>query len=419
MHSLLQQSTLSVTELYAGYKRLTLSVRILVWMVLGVALGLAFPKFAVELRPIGDLFIRLLLMSAIPLVFFNLISGISRLTYINNLGKLGVRTLVYYLSTTTVALVVGILAATLLQPGARMILTSPVDESVGEVPPISELLLQLVPENMLLAFSSGNVAQVVLIAVLLGVATLLLPQPHKENLQEGFALITSLLRKLVEIVLKFSPVGVACLVAASVGEIGGALLAPLAKFLFTIWLAQLFMVLVYLTLLRLTTGRSTYAWLQSSGPLYATTIATCSSLASLVVAMEVARNRLKLMENVYSFTLPLGTQLNKDGTAITLVVILLFTAQAVGIHFDLLDLVVIILVGLVLSEGSGGIPQSGLVLAFIFLQSFGLPLEIAGILAGIYRIMDMGNTTVNCMGDLIWSTIMSDNAETAAAENLA
>lgn len=381
----------------------------LVWMVAGVAFGLLLPDPATHLRPLGDLFIRLLLMAAIPLVFFNLISGISRLTDINNLGKLGVRTVFFYLVTTTVALAVGILVASMLKPGAGMKLTSPVEESVGEIPPLSEVLLELVPENMFLAFSNGNIAQVVVIAVLLGITTLLLPQTQREKLQDGFALITSLLRKLVEIILRFSPIGIAALVAASVGEIGSALLAPLAKFLASVWLAQLIMILGYLLLLRLTTQRGTYTWLHRTGPLYATTVATCSSLASLVVAMEVARSRLKLSENIYSFTLPLGTQLNKDGTAITLVVILLFTAQALGISFDITDMLAVVLVGLILSQGSGGIPQSGLVLAFIFLQSFNLPLEIAGILAGIYRLMDMGNTTVNCMGDMTWTTIMSDN----------
>ncbi len=378
------------------------------WTVFGVFVGMVFGEQAGSLRPLGDLFMRLLLMAAIPLVFFNLVSGISGLTDTGGLGKLGIRTLLYYLATTSAALTVGLAVAFFIEPGSDMRLTSEIDESVANMPGLSQVLLDMVPSNMFLAFSSGNVVQVVVVAVFLGVSILLIPQPHRENLRDGFALITSLLKKLVGLVLAFSPIGIAALVAASVGQFGGALFGPLAKFIGTVWAAQLVMVCGYLSILRLSTGRAVWPWLRKTGPLYATTAATCSSLASLVVAMEVARKRLKLPENVYSFTLPLGAQLNKDGTAITLVVVLLTTTQALGIEFTVPDLLAVVFVGLILSEGSGGVPQGGLVLAFIFLQSFNLPLEVAGVLAGVYRLVDMGNTTVNCMGDMTWTTVVSD-----------
>ena len=394
---------------------MSLSAKILVWMVLGVLSGMALGEQAAALRPIGELFMRLLLMAAIPLVFFNLIAGISGLTDTGTLGKLGVRTLFYYLGTTTIALIVGVLVARLIRPGDGMLLTSEVNESVSDIPALSQVFLDLVPQNMFLAFSSGNVVQVVVVAIFLGVAAMLLPDPYKEKLQDGFAVVSGLLKKLVELVLAFSPIGIACLVAASVGEFGGALFGPLAKFVGTVWAAQLAMVISYMMLLRIATGGAGLDWLRATGPLYATTAATCSSLASLVVATEVAGKRLKLKENIYSFTLPLGTQLNKDGTAITLVVILLFTAQALGIEYSGAEMLAIVFLGLVLSQGSGGVPQGGLVLAFIFLQSFSLPLEVAGILAGAYRLVDMGNTTVNCMGDMVWTTIVSERSVQASA----
>lgn len=377
-------------------------------MVLGVFAGLVLGDQASALRPVGDLFMRLLLMAAIPLVFFNLISGISSLTDVGSLGKLGVRTLLYYLTTTSIALIIGLAVASLIEPGVGMSLTSEFNKSVAEIPALSQVLLDMVPANMFHAFSSGNVVQVVIIAIFLGIPVLLLPQPQRDHLQDGFALITGLLKQLVGLVLKFSPIGIAALVAASVGEFGGALFGPLARFIGTVWAAQLVMICGYLIVLRLWARRPIWSWLRKTGPLYATTAATCSSLASLVVAMQVAQNRLKLPKNVFSFTLPLGTQLNKDGTAITLVVILLFTTQALGIKFTAPDLVAVIFVGLILSQGSGGIPQGGLVLAFIFLQSFNLPLEVAGILAGVYRLVDMGNTTVNCMGDMTWTTVVAE-----------
>ena len=390
------------------YKNLSLGVKILIWMSIGVIVGVVAGEQAIVVRPVGDLFIRLLLMAAIPLVFFNLVAGITSLSDIRILGRLGLRTVAYYVGTTSVALTLGLVLAHLIEPGKGMQLSEPVDQSFGEVPSVMQVLIDLFPENVFRSFSSGNVAQVVVFAIFIGVATLLLPDDQKEKMKTGFVTVAMMLRELVRVVLYFAPLGVGALAAATVGEYGGAIFGPLAKFIGGVWLAQATMIVFYMTLLFVTTRRSPFKWLKTTAPLYATTSATCSSLASLVVSMNIAQNRLRIPENIYGFTLPLGAQLNKDGTAIMLTMVLLFTAQAAGVEFSLAEQFTIVLVGLVLSEGSGGIPGAGLVIALIFVESFNLPLEIAGIVAGIYRLIDMGGTTVNCMGDLVWTTILSD-----------
>ncbi len=392
----------------AYYKNLSLGVKILVWMGIGIVVGIAAGEDAMVVRPVGDLFIRLLLMAAIPLVFFNLVAGITSLSDIRILGRLGLRTVTYYVATTSVALTLGLGLAHWLKPGEGMQLSQPVNQSFGEVPSVMQVIVDLFPENVFRAFSSGNVAQVVVFAIFIGVATLLLPPDQKEKLKTGFVTVAMLLRELVRVVLYFAPIGVGALAAATVGEYGNAIFGPLAKFIGSVWLAHVIMVVFYMVLLFAMTRRSPIQWLKTTAPLYATTAATCSSLASLVVSMNVAQNRLKIPERIYSFTLPLGAQLNKDGTAIMLTTVLLFTAQAAGVEFSLAEQFTIVLVGLVLSEGSGGIPGAGLVIALIFVESFNLPLEIAGIVAGIYRLIDMGGTTVNCMGDLVWTTVLSD-----------
>ncbi len=398
------------------YKSLSLGVKILIWMGMGIAVGIIAGEEAKVVKPIGDLFIRLLLMAAIPLVFFNLVAGITSLSDIRVLGKLGLKTVTYYVGTTSVALTLGLGLAHWIRPGDGMQLSEPVGESFGDVPSVVQVILDLFPENVFRAFANGNVAQVVVFAVFIGVSTLFLPPEQKEKLKEGFVTVAMLLRELVRVVLYFAPIGVGALAAATVGEYGGAIFGPLAKFIGAVWLAQLVMMIFYMVVLYAMTRRSPFKWLKTTAPLYATTAATCSSLASLVVSMNVAENRLKIPERIYSFTLPLGAQLNKDGTAIMLTVVLLFTAQAAGIEFSLAEQFTIVLVGLVLSEGSGGIPGAGLVIALIFVESFHLPLEIAGIVAGIYRLIDMGGTTVNCMGDLVWTTILSDREERKEAQ---
>lgn len=407
----------TASSLYSKYRELSLGVKILIWLVIGIGVGIVFGERAIVVQPLGDLFIRLLLMAAIPLVFFNLIAGITSLADIRVLGRFGIRTMAFYLTTTCTALAIGLVTAHVLAPGVGMQLTDAPEESFGEVPDIVEVVLELFPSNVFYAFSSGNVAQVVVFAIFLGVTTLMLPADKKEQLQNAFSTAAELLRELVRLVLYFAPIGVAALAAAMVGEYGNAIFGPLAKFIGSVWLAQLFMMAFYMLVLLLIARRSPIAWLKATAPLYATTAATCSSLASLVVSMNIAEKQLKIPDEIYSFTLPLGAQLNKDGTSIMLVTVLLFTAQAAGVEFTLAQQVTIVLVGLLLSEGAGGIPGGGLVIALIFVEAFSLPIEVAGIVAGVYRLVDMGSTTINCMGDLAWTTTLSDIEDRRAAKS--
>jgi Na+/H+-dicarboxylate symporter len=389
------------------YRRLSLGTKILLFMAGGVILGIVAPGTALLLAPLGTLFIRLLMMAAIPLVFFSLLAGLTSLDGIGSMGRVGVKIMAFYLTTTTAALTLGLIAMSVLRPGAGMQLDGEVPAEFGEVPGISQVLLDLVPANVFAAFSNADVAQIVVFAVLLGIATLLLPEAKRAPLHNIFGMFADLFRKLVELVMRFGPIGIAALSAATVAEYGAQLFGPLALFLVGIWTAQACMFLVQMGLLTVLTEHRPLDFLRRTGPLYATAAATCSSLASLAVAMEMAGERLKLPRSIYAFTLPLGAQLNKDGTSIMLTAVLLFTAQAAGVQFDLVTTLTILLVGLILSEGSGGIPGGGLVIAMIFVQAFHLPLEIAVVVGGIYRLIDMGSTTINVTGDLVGTAIVA------------
>ncbi|MFH1762648.1 MAG: dicarboxylate/amino acid:cation symporter [Gemmatimonadota bacterium] len=386
--------------------QLGLGTRILLGMIVGAGAGVAFGQGTAVVEPLGDLFIRLLMMAAIPLVFFNLLAGLTALTDLRAFGRLSAKIVSYYLVTTAAALTLGLTAMLLVRPGVGMTLTGEVDEAIGAVPAVSDLLLQLVPTNVFQAFAEGNVAQLVVVAVFLGITTLFLPQEPRDVLRKGYAALAELFRKLVDGILWVAPFGIGALMAVTVGRHGAELFGPMARFLLGVWGTQLLMMTVYMILLVLLTDRRPWSFLRDTGPLWATTVATTSSLASLSVALEMAE-KIKLPRSIYSFTLPLGAQINKDGTSIMLSAVLVFTAQAAGIDFTLMQMATILLVGLLLSEGSGGIPGGGLVIALIFVQAFNLPLEIAAIVGGIYRLVDMGNTTTNVMGDMVGTAIVS------------
>ena len=389
-------------------KRWGLGTQILIGMMVGSALGAVFGESVTIVQPLGDLFIRLLVLAAVPLIFFNLLAGLTTLSDVRTFGRLATKTMSYFVVTDLIALSLGMGAMLLLKPGVGMQLTEEVGETVGEVPAIADVLLGMVPTNIFEAFAAGNVVQLVVVSVFLGVATLMLRGPVKNRLSQGYQDLAALFRRLVDLILLIAPVGIAALMAVTVGRYGTQLIGPMTKFLVGVWACQFIVVCGYMILLRVFTDRRPLAFLRDTGLLWATTAATTSSLASLSVGLEMAE-KINLPRQIYSFTLPLGAQLNKDGTAVMLGAVLIFTAQAAGVSFSPAAFVTILLVGLLLSEGSGGIPGGGFVIALIFVQAFNLPIEIAAIVGGIYRLVDMGNTTVNIMGDMVGTSLVAQS----------
>ena len=384
--------------------------RILIGMLAGVILGAILGERVGAIQPLGDLFIALLVLAAVPLVFFNLLAGLTSLADTRTLGRLAGKTLGYFLATDLIALSLGLGAVALLRPGDGMRLTEPVADAVsgpvGDAPSVGEVLLDMIPTNVFRAFADGNVVQLVVLALLLGVATMALGDGPRTRLATLFEDAARLFRRLVHMVLWTAPVGIGALVAVTVGRYGADLIGPMARFLAGVWGAQIVIVTGYMLLLRFFTDYRPWPFLRSTGSLWATTAATTSSLASLSVGLELAR-RLGIPRGVFSFVLPLGAQLNKDGTSVMLTAVLLFTAQAAGVTFSPADFVTILLLGLLLSHGTGGVPAGGFVVALIYVQALNLPIEVAAIVGGIYRLVDMSNTTVNIMGDMVGASLVA------------
>ena len=380
--------------------------KILLGVVVGAVLGAVVGERITVVQPVGDLFVRLLVLAAIPLVFFNLLAGLTALSDVRTFGRLAKKIISYYVLTDLVAVALGLAAMALLQPGVGMKLTEEVQDTVGTVPSVVDVFVGIIPTNMFQAFTEGNVLQVVVLSVFLSIATLMLGGNSRDRLVEVYSDLAALFRRFVDLILVVAPIGISALIAVTVGRYGAALLGPMTKFLLGVYFAQFIVFISYMFLLRMFTEQRPSQFLRETGPLWATTVATTSSLASLSVALEMAK-KIRLPRSLYTFTLPLGAQLNKDGTSVMLGAVLLFTAQAAGVDFEAASFVTILLIGLLLSEGSGGIPGGGFVMALIYVQAFNLPIEVAAMVGGIYRLVDMGNTTVNVMGDMVGTSLVA------------
>ena len=388
------------------YRSMSQMTKILIWLIIGIVFGLIAPAAAAYIKPVGTLFMNLLVMVAIPLVFFNLLSGIASLPDPKAFGRIGGKIIAYYLLTTAVAVVFGLLAVDIIKPGIGVALSTEVTE-IAEVPKVSTVLLGLVPKNLFAALNNGDVAQVVVFAAFMGVVTLLLPPKSKEALSYAYDLIAELLRKMIGAVMIVAPYGIFALAADMTATFGATVIGSMAKFILTVFAAQFVMIILYAVLLTVLGKMSFIYFLKTAMPMFITALATNSSIASLSSSLEVADKKFHLPKSVYSFCLPLGSQLNKDGTAIFLAAILMFSAQAAGIDFAVTTRVSIVLVGLLLSMGSSGIPGGGLVIASLFISAFGLPTDVATMVSGVYLIVSEGSVVCNMGSDLIGTCIVA------------
>jgi Na+/H+-dicarboxylate symporter len=376
-------------------------------MAVGATVGVIMGPSASSLKPVGDIFIRLLVMAAIPLIFFTLMSGLTTIKEAGFVGRLTGRILVYYLITSVVAFSIAIAVMDWLQPGSGFALKGAVNGDIAQMPSLTTVILDVFPNNVVQAFAKGDVTQIVVFGVFLGLATLWLHEPHRGRVVLFFETGRALLVQLVGIVIAFAPIGLGVLTAYSVGVYGSKIAGPLLKFIGAIYVAEVAMFTVIMLLLYAVARVSPLFFLKRTYPLYLTTAGTTSSLASLAQALQIAEERLHIPRNVCGFTLPFGVQFTKDGTGIFLAAILLFAAQSQGQVLELGTIIVIVLTGLLLATGSGGVPGGGLVVGLVFVKAFGLPVEIAVLIGGIYHIIDMGNTTLNVMNDMVATVIAS------------
>lgn len=385
-------------------------------MGVGVALGLVFGEDAARAAFLGDVFIRLLTLVAVPLVFFNLIGALASSGASGGVSRLLLRIGTYFALTTVAAHLVALTVVGLLRPGAGLARLAQGSGEAGPAtsPGFEDFLFTLVPDNALGVFVDDRVTAVVVLGLMVGFATWGLDGERRADVTRFFASGTALLRRLVAGVLWVGPLGVAALAAASVGEYGSSIFGPLGVYVAAVWLADVGLFTLYFAVLRLLAGASPLSFLRRTATVWTTTISTCSSLASLGASLNAAE-KMGLPRSTYALTLPLGAQFNKDGSAVLLSGIVLFTAQAVGVSFSVGEIVVVIALGGLLSAAAPGVPNGGIVNQFLLLGAFGLPLEIGVLVAGIYRLVDMPTTTANIMGDLVGTMVVTRKQEEESA----
>lgn len=389
-----------------------LLVQILIAFAVAVILGIVFGPAIEVVAPLGDLFLRLIKFIIAPLILATLVVGIASTGDPKQLGRIGIKTISYYLATTGIAVVIGLGFAYLISPGKGLDLSIPdttveVNETGGAI----ATLLNIIPENPFEALASGNILQIIFFAVFIGLAITLVGKPAApvRRFFEGFA---EVMYKITGIIMRFAPIGVLGLVAPVVGQYGLSVLLPLAKLILAVALACLFHAAVVYSLAVKTLGKTRpLKFFRGIAPAAAVAFSTCSSSDTLPVTFKNTQENLGVSRKISSFVLPLGATLNMDGAAIYQGIAVVFIAQVSGVELTLSQLLIVIFTTILASIGAAGVPGAGLVMLAMVVSAAGLPLEGIALVAGVDRILDMFRTSVNVVGDASAAVVV------AATEN--
>ena len=385
-------------------KKLSFSTTILLSLLLGVITGLILQNHAniatTYIQPIGTVFLNLLKMIVVPVVLFSIIQGIISLKDIKKVGSIGLKTVLFYLGTTALAVFIGIFFANIVSVGNGYVLDRTALSTVEATESISfiDTLVNMFPSNWVAPLVNASMLQVIVLALFFGFGIIQVGEKGKPvaDIVDSFASVSA---AVMENILKLSPVGVFALITPVIATNGPSVLLPLLKLIFVVYLASVVhMVFVYSTCVRVVGGIKPAAFFKEMLPAMLFASSSASSIGTLPINMECTK-KLGARKDVRSFVLPLGATINMDGTCIYQGVCTIFIAQIFGVDLTISQQLMVVLTATLASVGTAGVPGAGVIMLTMVLQSVGLPLEGIALITGVDRILDMARTTVNITGD--------------------
>lgn len=394
-----------------------LTRQILIAMAAGLVVGAVLNGFdAGPLRSIvvdgvfhvvGAIFLASLKLLVVPLVFVSLVCGTSALDDVRRIGRVGGKTLALYLATTALAVTLALLAASVVQPGTGFDLHTNASFTAHEAPPLTRVLIDLFPTNPIKAMAEGNMLQVIVFALLFGLAISLAGDPGT-RLRRVFEDLNIVVMRLVMVLMRIAPYGVFCLLGRVFADEGFDAILPLARYFFVVLAVLVLHGLgTYSIFLVGLARRSPVSFFRNMREVLAVAFSTASSNATLPVTLRTAEEKLGVDNSIAAFTIPLGATINMDGTAIMQGVATGFIAQAYGIDLGLHGYVMVVLTATLASIGTAGVPGVGLIMLSMVLDQVGLPVEGIGLIIGVDRLLDMVRTAVNVCGDAMVTCVVA------------
>lgn len=403
-------------------KKLGLTTKIFIGLIAGALTGILLHYFVPSgmikdtvfvngiFYVVGNGFLRLMQMLVVPLVFCSLICGSMAMGDTKKLGKIGVKTLLFYLLTTALAITVAILVGTVINPGKGLDMSSiqAAEVTIGEKTNVADTILNIIPKNPIQSLASADMLPIILFALIVGIILAKLGE-SVETVGNFFSQFNDVMMEMTTMVMKLAPFGVFCLIAKTFSGIGFDAFLPLLKYMGGVLLAlgiQCFV--VYMLMLKGFTGLNPITFIKKFLPVMGFAFSTATSNATIPMSIDTLHKKVGVSKRISSFTIPLGATINMDGTAIMQGVAVVFAAQAFGITLSATDYLTVILTATLASVGTAGVPGVGLITLSMVFQSVGLPVEAIALIMGIDRILDMTRTAVNITGDAVCTIIVAD-----------
>ena len=385
-------------------------VKILLGLILGVIAGLILGPHAEMFRIVGEAFINLMRMLVVLIIFSSLVVGICHINDPKKLGRIGFRTIAFYIISTIVAILIGLILAYFLKPGEGLSLTS-IDINVANhvEMTLSQFFLSLIPSNPFAAFSEGNVLQIVIFSIFLAIAITFTKEKGKPLLHV-LESVSETMHTLTHFVMVLAPYGIFALMASTIGSIGLKVILPLLKFLACNYIACFIQLFIVFSMALKYLGRvKVIPFFKGMKDAIVLAFTTASSSATLPVSLECTQKHLGISKDISGFVLSLGSTINMNGGAIGQAISVVFIAQAYGIKLTLVKLITLVMVSLFSAIGAAGVPGTGLIMLSLVLHVMGLPLEGIALVAGVDRLREMISSVVNVLGDAVAAVFVAKN----------
>lgn len=390
-------------------KKLGLAWQMMIGLVVGIIVGaMVDTQFAQTwFKPLGDLFIRLIRMVVVPLVIATIIAGAAGISDTSKLGRVALKALLIYAITTAISVAVGLIFASVIQPGVGLDLSTEGLKAKEIVPPpLVDTLLNIVPINPIEAMAKGSMLQIIFFAVMFGFALSALGERAKPVLN-FFEVVGDTMIRVTGTVMRFAPIGVFGLIAFTVSRHGLSVLLPLGSLILSSFLATVFFVcVVLLPMVRIFSKIPVMKFVKGIFEPWLVAFTTCSSAAALPANLDSTR-RLGATKAISSFSIPLGNTINMNGTAIYMGVCAVFAAEVFGIPMDMTTKLTVVVMGVLAAVGTAGVPGAGLIMTTIVFTQIGIPLEAVALIAGVDRILDMIRTSINVVGDAASAVVVT------------
>ncbi len=405
-------------------KKIKLHTKIFIGLILGVVVGLVFGEKAMIIEPVGTIFLRLITMIVVPLVLVSLMLGTASLGDIRKLGRIGIKTVVYFMITTMIAISIGLVLANIVKPGTGLNEEVKAElyksyeskaqvsiQRMEEKPSLKDILINIVPTNPVKALIDGNMLQVIFLGLLFGLILTLIKKSKSEMLIKFLDGVNDAIIQVVHIAMKLAPYGVLALIAAVIGQYGVNILVTLLKYsLVVVGGLVIYTFSINSLSLSLLGRMNPLLFFKAVKEAMIIAFSTSSSNAALPVSLECVEH-IGVSREYSSFVIPLGATINMDGTALYQGVAAVFIAQIYGIPLAPTDQITIVLMATLASVGAAGVPAAGIITLAMVLTQIGIPLEGIALILGVDRFLDMCRTTTNIIGDMACSVVIKRTEE--------